>query len=555
MTEQSRATSATPQTNSLQDSAWQRGVARPLLIALQATCLMAGLWAIALNVSETPGDLRLTLVLVFLAALAGAVNAQWLAQPAQRLVGKTAFQLAQLLVLLAAVRLLTWALTGGWPTVATLRGWLLEPWSFFDGVFLFTAVLCALAWHRAAVVAGIFYRLGLTPGELAYDNERRAGAFWRSGHRPERALVSRADLLEHYVTQWMFGGVFLVLCAAATRVQVGEGLSLNVFDMGIPPAVVVAGVLYFLIGLALTSQARLAMLRAQWLLDGVELPERLPARWRRFSLLIIAFIGLLAALLPLGSTWQLGAIVNAVAMFFVRIALLVAFLIASAFAMVMSLLDEPMPMPEMPEELVSPPPLPEIAPVWQAPPWLGGALIWLVVLIVLLIALRLLLGKEGLDLTRRKLTLLLAGLWAYLQSWGQGMQTLAKSLQLSLPGRRGPTADESMRRPWRFIRVAGLSPRDQVRYFYLSTLRRASDQGIVRQPAQTPQEFMQDLEQSWPETEVDLAALTAAFVVARYDVAEISSDKAQEVKSVWERIKRALRGKRPNEEGDSDELH
>jgi hypothetical protein len=555
MTEQSGATPATTQTDRLQDSAWQRGVTQPLLIALQATCLMAGLWAIALNVSETPGDLRLTLVLVFLAALAGAVNAHWLAQPAQRLVGKTAFQLAQLLVLLAAVRVLTWALTGGWPSLTTLRGWLLEPWSFFDGVFLFTAVLCALAWHRAAVVAGIFYRLGLTPGELAYDNERRAGAFWRSGHRPERALVSRSDLLEDYVTQWMFGGVFLVLCAAATRVQVGEGLSLNVFDMGIPSAVVVAGVLYFLIGLALTSQARLAMLRAQWLLDGVELSERLPARWRRFSLLIIACIGLLAVLLPLGSTWQLGAIVNAVVMFVTRIALLVAFLIATAFAMIMSLVDEPQPMPEMPEELVTPPPLAEIAPAWQAPPWLGGALIWLAVLIVLLIALRLLLGKEGLDLTRRKLSILLAGLWAHLRSWARGVQSKARNLQVSLPGRRSPATDAGLRQPWRFIRVAGLSPRDQVRYFYLSTLRRASEQGIVRQPAQTPQEFMQDLEQSWPETEVELEALTTAFVVARYDVVEISPDEAQQVKSVWERIKRALRGKRKSEEGAIDELH
>jgi hypothetical protein len=80
--------------------------------------------------------------------------------------------------------------------------------------------------------------------------------------------------------------------------------------------------------------------------------------------------------------------------------------------------------------------------------------------------------------------------------------------------------------------------------FYLTTLRRAADQGIVRQPAQTPQEFVQDLERTWPEAELDVEALTEAFVVARYDVAEISPDEAQQVKSVWERIKRALRGKR-----------
>ena len=555
MTEHIGPQPATAQVDSLQDSAWQRGVVRPLLIALQAACLVAGLWVIAVNISETPGDLRLTPLLVLLAALAGVISAQWLAQPAQRLVGKTAFQLAQLLVLLAVVRVLTWALTGGWPTLASLRGWILEPWSFFDGVFLFTALLCALAWHRAAVVAGIFYRLGLTPGELAYDSERRMGSLWRSGHLPERALVSRADLVEHYVTQWMFGGVFLALCAAASRVQVGERLSLNVLDMGIPSAVVVAGVLYFLIGLVLTSQARLAMLRAQWLLDGVELPERLPVRWNRFSLLIILLIGLLAALLPLGSTWQLGAIVNAVAMFVMRIALLVAFLIATAFAMIMRLFDEEQPMPEMPEELAPAPPAEPIVPLWEAPPWLGGATLWLIVLVALLIALRLLLGKDGLDITRRKLQWLLARLWAYLKLWGRGVQNAAKSLQISLPGRRTQGVDLAVRQPWRFIRLGGLPPREQVRYFYLSTLRRAADQGIVRRPAQTPREFVQDLEQTWPEAELDVEALTAAFVTARYDAAEISPDEAQEVKSVWERIKRALRGKRKTEEGATDELH
>lgn len=554
MTEQSSELPIPRKADSLQDSAWQNHVARPLLIAVQATCLVAGLWVIALNISETPADLRFMPLLAFVAALAGVASAQWLAQPAQRLVGKTAFQLAQLLLLLAILRVLTWGVSGNWPTLVDARGWILEPLTFFDGAFLVTGLLCALAWHRATVVANIFHRLALTPGELAYDNERRAGGFWRSGHLPERSLVTRVDLVEQYVTQWMFGGIFLAFCAAATRVRIGERLSLNVLAMGIPWQIVVAGVLYFLIGLALTSQARLAMLRAQWLLDGVEMPESLPSRWGRFSLLIIVAIGLLAALLPLGSTWQLGAIVNAVVMFVMRIALLLVFLIATAFAMVMRLFDDQQPMPEMPEEL-TPPPAEQIVPLWEAPPWLGGTTIWLIVLVALLIALRLLLGKDGLDVTRRKLQWLVARLWAYLKLWGRGVQSLARNIQVSLPGWRTPATDESTRQPWRFIRVGGLPPREQVRYFYLSTLRRAADQGIVRRPAQTPQEFVHDLEQTWPETELDVEALTEAFVVARYDVAEISPDEAQQVKSVWERIKRALRGKRKTEEGATNELH
>ena len=353
--------------------------------------------------------------------------------------GRTGFQLAQLLLLLAVLRVLTWGMAGNWPTLATARGWILEPWTFLDGVFLAVSLVVALAWHRAAVVAGIFYRLALTPGELAYDNERRAGAFWRTGHLPERSLVSRADLVEHYASQWMFGGVFLALCAAATQVRIGERLSLNVLDTGIPSALVVAMILYFLIGLALLSQARLAMLRAQWLLDGVEMPERLPSRWNRWSLLVILAIGLLAALLPLGSTWQLGAIVNAVVMFFVRIALFIVFLIVSVFALIMGLFGEQPPMPEMPQELVPAIPQEPIVPLFVAPPWLGGATLWLIVLLVLLLALRLLLGKDGLDVTRRKLQLAAGQVWLYLRSWGRSMQDAGQKHpgQSARPARQG----------------------------------------------------------------------------------------------------------------------
>ena len=537
----------------LQDVAWHSQLAQQMLIALQATCLAGGLWVVLLAITADPA-LRLVPLMLFIAALAGVYSAIWLDRPAQRLVGRTAFNLALLALLLVVVRVFTW-LVRGWPALADLRGWLLDPWSFFDGFFLAAGLLCALAWHRAAVVADIFYRLALSPGELAYDSERRSGGFWRMAHLSERVMISRSDLVEHYVTQWLVGGVFLALFAAATRLRIDGGLSINVFSMGIPSQMAGVVVLYFLIGLVLLSQARLAVLRAQWLLDGVEMPERLPGQWNRVSLLVIGGIGLVAAVLPLGSTWHIGAVVNAAVMILVRVALFVVFLIASVFALIMQLLGEQPPMPEIPQELVPVTPAEPLTPIMQSPPWLGGATLWLIVLLVLLVALRLVLGKDGLDVTRRKLQRLLGRLWAYLKSWGHGVQSLAKSIQVSLPGRRVQPAGEAARQPWRFVRLGGLPPREQVRYFYLSTLRRAAEQGITRRPDQTPREFVSDMEQTWPEAELDVEALTDAFVVARYDTAEIGPDEAQQVKSVWERIKRALRGKRATQKGDSDELH
>lgn len=542
MTQQSEQTPAGSWEDRLQDVAWHSHVTQQMLIAVQATCLAGGLWVVILTITEEPA-LRLMPLFLFLAALAGIYSAIWLDRPAQRLVSKTTFKLAQLALIIVVVRVLTWLLAG-WPTLADLRSWILEPWSFFDGIFLAAALLCALAWHRAAVVADIFYRLALSPGELAYDNERRSGGFWRMAHQPERVMLSRSDLVEQYVSQWLMGGIFLALLAAATRIRIDGGLSINVFSMGIPSQMAVVVVLYFLIGLVLLSQARLAVLRARWLLDGVEMPRMLPARWGRISLALILGAGLIAALLPLGSTWHIGAVVNAVVVTLMRIALFVVFLIVSVYALLLRLLGEQPEMPEMPEELAPAAPVEQLMPLLEPPPWLGGATLWLVALLVVLLAVRVVLGQDGLNVTRRKLKDLLVRLWVHLKTWGRSVQTLAKNIQVSLPGRRTPVADKTIGQPWRFIRVGGLPPREQVRYFYLSTLRRAADQGIVRRPAQTPQEFIQDLEQTWPEAELDVEALTAAFVTARYDVAEISPDEAHEVKSVWERVKRALRGKR-----------
>lgn len=524
----------------LRDPAWQSQVARPVLIAIQVTCLVYGLVLIAQIITEDP-LLRYTPALSFIAALTGVYSAQWLAQPSQRLTNKPAFMLAQLVVIWAVLRLLTWALARDWPTLADLRLWLVSPGSFFDGFFAVTAVICALAWHRGHVIGDIFHWLALTPGELAVIAERRSPD-WRFGRASDRVLVSRQELLEDYTGQWIVGALFIAFFAAATRVRIRQDVGLSLLATGIAPQIIVACVFYFLIGLILISQARLASLRAQWLQDGVEMPEGLPARWQRTSLAIILAVGLLAALLPIGSTWQIGEILGIVVGFLIRVALFVIFLINLLFALILSLFDANQPLPEMP-----PPSSTEIAvmppPTFSIPEWLGGAGLWIVVAAVVVLSLHFLLGKEGIDLTVRTLRRATARLRSLLSAWWNSLRRLAQTVQSGLPAVfRGPGETPTATvRPWRFIRLGALSPRDKVRYFYLSTVRRAAEQGVTRRPSQTPNEFVQDLQSAWPEAEREIDALTKAFVTARYDRVEIAPQDAQTVKSVWERLKQALR--------------
>ena len=535
----------------LRDSPWQSEVGRPLLIAVQTTSLIAGPLAVAIAVSENP-RLRFIAGLAFLAALAGVYSSQWLSMPSQRTTRKTMFTLAELILLAAVLRVATWALTGDWPTAASLRGWLLDPLSFLDGFYLLAFLLSALAWQRAGIVADLFYQLALTPGELRWVEEQRVGSWWRGSRTADRAQISRRELVDSYITQWLIGGFFLVLCAGATRVSIDKGAGLHLLDTGVPDQVIVAAVMYFLTGLLLISQARLAQMRALWYFDGVEAPSGLVSRWNRLSLLLIVGVGLLASLLPLGSTWQLGAIVNTIVTVIVQIAIGIVSLAIALFSLVLLLFGKPPEeLPQLPVTPAPAPPPPPPVATMDLPAWLGGAGVWLAVIVILILVLRFFIGPDGLAVTKSRLCALGRRITALFGRWWTGARAAASSLALVVPRRRAAEEAKSggLRLPWRFVRLNALSPRERVRYFYLSTIRRAAEQGTVRQPAQTPVEFLHDLESTWPEAEMDATALTDAFLAARYDRAEISPDDAQETKTVWERVKRALKQRQTPPDG------
>lgn len=538
----------------LRDSSWQSELGRPLLIAIQMTCLIAGPLFVVFAITD---DQRLRYVgaLAFFTALAAVYSRQWLSMPSQRVTRKTAYKLAELIVLILVLRVVTWALTGDWPTAESLRGWLLDPLSFLDGFYLTAILLTALAWQRAGIVAELFYQLALTPGELQWVAEQSVGSWWRGSRSADRAQISRQELVDGYINQWLIGGIFLILCAGATRVSIDQQAGLHLLDTGIPDQVVVAAIMYFLTGLVLISQARLAQMRAQWYFDGVEAPPGLPARWNRLSLVIIVGIGLAASLLPLGSTWQLGAIVNIIVTVIVQIAIGIVSLLIALFSLVLLLFGKPVEeLPQLPTTVQPAVPPPPPVPTAELPPWLGGVVVWLVVIVILILALRFFIGPDGLAVTKNRLRALGRRILALVGRWWAGARAAAVSLSIVIPWRRGANVgqDGTLRLPWRFVRLNALSPRDRVRYFYLSTIRRAAEQGTVRQPSQTPVEFLRDLESTWPEAEGDATALTEAFLAARYDRVEISPDDAQKTKTVWERVKRALKQRQAATGDDED---
>jgi hypothetical protein len=127
----------------------------------------------------------------------------------------------------------------------------------------------------------------------------------------------------------------------------------------------------------------------------------------------------------------------------------------------------------------------------------------------------------------------LSWLWRDTRTWAGQVTERARTML------RRPVAIRPARMP--ALRLGRLAPRELVRYFYRSTLRRAADGGLARSRAQTPYEYSATLAHHLPEAQNDIAELTDAFVVAEYSPRPIEQADAQRARRPWERVRRQLR--------------
>ena len=345
-------------------------------------------------------------------------------------------------------------------------------------------------------------------------------------------------------------GAALVACAGMTRVSVSVNdagaVRIGLRGLGLRPEVVVALVVYFLSGLILMSHGRLAVLRARWYNQEVDIAPSLIRRWHASSLLFVLLIALVALLLPLGTTGWLAQALEWVIALMARIVVALVFLFSLLFALLARLLaaifgDMPQPPPEATPTPTPPPAVPTQAEmVDQLPPWLGGAVLWLVVGVVTLFLLINFARTSGLLEGR------LGAQWTRWRLWWRARQArldeqLAKRIRrLGAPFRR-------LRRAARAIppteRPGDLSslPRDQVRRYYMAAIQEAAEEGAPRSASQTPSEFARDLAENWPESEQDIAGLTDAFLDARYSAQEIGEADATDARGAWRRLVEGFR--------------
>ncbi len=539
-------------------NAWSRTVAQPFLIAAMTSALAAGP-LVVLQVAAPVVSWQAFIPFIFFVALEGVYTAVWLARPNQRVLNKTAYRVAEFVVIAIIVRLLAWWISGVWPTLADWETYLFEPFRFFfEPFFLAAIVLVFLMWQYAIYTGAMFAALSLDTAEAAYY----ADAFGKGKLENRPIITNRGTLISGFVQRWMWGGLALVVLAALSTIdllaQRNDWSFVTIARLPMPPLMLSALMVYFLAGFLLLSQGRLALLNARWLINGVTKGEQVERSWYRYSLRLLVIIGFVAALLPLGSTIGLSRIVAAIVSGVTAVA---GFILLVFLALLAWLLPG-----QSPDTAVTPaPPLPTLVPATPPPPlsptdagetasMVFSSAFWAVAIVMTIIAVGFFLRERGFRPNRESFGRLWAALAHLATAIWRGLTAQAAAIRQTIQIRRpnlGVKTKIAQPTSWRFIRLNALSPREQLRYFYLSTVRRASERGVEREGSETPLEYAQDLKENWPDSETDVELLTDAFLQARYSAEPIDKQDVNPVKQHWKRLRARLRPRRLPPKSDS----
>lgn len=515
------------------------------LLVLLITALMTGP-ALVVETLLVEGPWSLLLPLLAFVAMEGMLTTQWLTRPQQRQLDRFQYRIAEGVFLALVVRLLTWAITDTPLTADTLYLYWQTPFAFLDLPFVVYLLLTFIAWQETIYLTNLFLRLPLDAGELYSVTKRPQTSELDDDRRLRQS--DRIGLAHQFLTHLVNGGIVLVLCTAVTTIDM-SGMA-GEFDfrflgrLGIPPLLLGALFVYLLLGLWLYSQTRWQTLQVRWQLERTTIAPALGQQWNRAALWLILGIAAAAAFLPIGSTFALSRILHFLILVIVGIVELILFVLVFLLNLPLALLaqnsngvePERIEPPDLtPPEMLIPP------EVSSGPNLLANGLFWLALVVMTLLAVAFFLRERNFFLEKSRLNQWWQMIWLVLRNWWYGIRGRVAHLSHALQQRPRGDEETAAASPWHFFRLGTLSPREQIRYFYLAAVRRAGEKGVEREQTETPLEFAQDLKSSWPEADDAIDELTTAFLHARYSPQPIQKEDVNPVKRTWQQLKSSLR--------------
>lgn len=527
-------------------AAWIENWFRPTVTAAMLTCLVLAFVGLASRI--VPGWRGLHYVaFAFVACWEGIQSERLLRHRGPGFSDHLRYRAVEAAVILMLFKLIRY-LPLGWDALwADVLRWVREPGVLLDYGFIVGGMSVLALWMTAIVITKNLYLLEVHPGEIPPGPASPDYDQWSSTYGQR---VDRQAVLRDVVHQFFWGGVVLLLLTGLARFDVPI-----LYQHAPPPlsGLVVNALIYFSLGLMLISQAHFSILQVSWRVERIDVSPRLGTRWAWQAIAFLALIMVVALALPTGYSVGLPQAIAYVAHLIVKV---LYFIVSSVFYLLALLLGlilyalglraEPMP-----SQRPSPAQFPSLPPsdprTTSSFPWfelLKSVLFWGIFLAILSYSVyHFLRERRGLlpSFEGRLLGRLIAWLrtlcWRTRRWSAQARQVVADRL-----GRRFDQRERFG--SWRIIRLSQLSPRQRVRYFYLSVLRRAARAGHSRRPQQTPYEYGATLAEHVPEAAPDVVALTQAFVEARYSRRAPDDQETNVIKAIWQRVRATLARRR-----------
>ncbi len=364
-------------------------------------------------------------------------------------------------------------------------------------------------------------------------------------------LKYREIITQGYVSPYeavmrsILAGGFLILLLAGflqyAPINAPEGTGLSLY---LP--------IYFLVALVLFSQVNYDHLRLQWNLQSTRIIGHTHSRWMKRSLALIGLATLIAFLMPTGYTLglldTLRRAFDVVDTILTGILYVINYLVVLLFSLIFSLLrgtepDKPAVEPNVADFL--PPEEAAKLPFYHAWNWpvIRTTASWIIAAVVLIIVVYSILkdNPEFLERARRtRLWQVIVRLWRDLiERLGRTASIVRQRLPKILPARLRDRRSTAGRAGWRIPRLNRMTPRERIRYYYLSILHRTSNVGLGRRPSQTPFEYQRSLSEKLTGNEGEIENLTGAFIEARYSPKPID-DEPPSAKEAWKRLREAL---------------
>ncbi len=531
-----------------------RYVTRPLSLALLVSTLMLGLINLIGEVMLDESWFSIAYFL-FIVVLEAIYTTNWLRHPDRLPLNRSAYRAAEFFIILIILRLvILFIFEGGLPNSEQFELYLRDPLDFFLNIpFVIGSFLALVGWRYAVILSKIFSDLEVSEFELRFYSLTKAQRKAEAEDQPIQP--SRTRMVESYARFWIWGGILLAATIGLSTLNIQSidflGNPLAMGGLGLETSHLVILIVYFGLGFWLLSQAKLMEMNARWLLNDLGKDDELTNKWQRITLLALLFVGLVAAFLPTGPTLTIGHIVEILISTLLFLANLLILLITLPFALILSLFsNRPLesfeqPPPLIPEGFVENPPS-ALAPFNDTITMILSSAFWSIFVVIFVLAFLFFLRerRQGVEGINKKT------IWQRLKVWLVDfwfrLRRKAETIRLRIPARLVIEKDDKVsakesKKRWRFIRVGGLPPREQIRYFYLSTVRRAGERGVQRDSAETPLEFSQDLKSGWPEIEEEVGELTDAFLRARYSEETITKADVPSVKKTWKDVRREIR--------------